>query len=755
MKLYKADIEKYFGDFIKMESDFYKALDLKPNENAVFFYTINEKEFPFMGNIKIEKKFTINELIYRQRAKFGMEHISILKEPFDTKNLFFYYYIQFLGWIKTYEDPNSTKQKILANKNEIDNVFLKFKANELNEIKKIELNSQISFDIFKRSSLENALSYYILNRELINPLLNITDIVANSYNSVFDREFYGGALQKIVRGMKLPDGKLMPEYGGSMRYIIVGEKSEYVKAEGFDSLAEAKVLKRERYSDEDILLKTGWYLNPYDNLWRKSISDDDFHISQKFITSSDKGDIFEGSTKEINHALEDFFKDKTTINNLLFLGYDNNLEQLIHHPKLFMYYPSLKNLPIIYGLFNAKGNPDYYFSPENPNYIYFKGFKFIEEKYTQSTILLHEIQHAIQNIEGYATGGNQNLAFLIQSVGGNSVRKYYDGVSAIKKYFCEKILYDFNSIKSGFYELKEYIKQSIDNQINTVNEEVFIELSRIFLYLGEIERYFINQETAKSNCISINMAFLIAASHYPIDISNFYNKFGIDAASTIDLGFKNRQDSIKKMSILKSQGWTDRDIKELQRNYYLFLLGETESRYVQHSSVLIKDLQNYFTPYTSEYVPKEYLTIYYDFPIEERKLSAKGALETKDDKYIIHLFQSAKGVEYLHELGHIVFDICNAYFTDMEIKSLNVFASLQDDVRKDFETHEEFFCFCFINYIVRKNFEPSINEINPYLVKFQYDYFDDNFNQIFNLTKNPNYKQLKKALAFVKELAIL
>lgn len=757
MKLFKKDIENYFGEFLFKESDLYKSLmNLGKDEKLVVYYTIDEKNFPNF-NYALGRKYTINELIYREKLKFGYENISILQEPFDTQSLFFYYLIQMMASQKAIVNdyPENVRNRI---KKDIDNVFLKFKANDLKLARDKELKGS-SFEISNKSSFDKALRNFIANQKIIEPLLNITDMVANSFSAVFNRELYGGGLTKVVKALKLPDGRLLPEYLGKMRYMIVGEKSNYAEVEGKNTLLEAKELKRARFSDEEILLRTGWYFNPFDNLWRKKVSDEDYHVKEETLTINQYGKYYEDKNVS-EDELFDMFNGDSNILKMMSLGYDGDLKKIISHPKLFEYYPQLQDLKIFYGIFNfvkpSKINkvkePSYYFTPEKPNFIFFKGNTLIEEEYTQDTILLHEVQHAIQNIEGFATGGNENLAFLIRSVGGgDNIRKFFSGMQYILNSFCNKaemlneeelitIMFKFINNKNAFLQ-------------NTEKRE------QLNYFVDDLASKCTSKDRIISNCRNIGLILLHLATEsgkggYIVDI---FEDLGIkDTKEIVEIAIQNNKETVKKLEVLKSQGWSSEDIMALKRNYYLFLVGEAESRYVQHASVLTKELEDYFTPYTSEYVPKDYVTVYFENPIEQRNLSAKGGLETYDDnKYVLHLFESYKGVEYLHELGHIVYDVCKSYFPDIEIKAIEVYENLSQEYKSTLENGEEYFCLCFVNYILRNRFEPTLSELNNFLAAQNLVDFDSYFEKVLNLEKATDLSRLKEALAFVKELKIL
>lgn len=78
------------------------------------------------------------------------------------------------------------------------------------------------------------------------------------------------------------------------------------------------------------------------------------------------------------------------------------LADLLDHPALFAAYPDLAAMPVKFMPGSAMGQADGRFNPSN-------GTLYLHEDLAQRqalSTLLHEVQHGIQNIEGFATGGS-------------------------------------------------------------------------------------------------------------------------------------------------------------------------------------------------------------------------------------------------------------------------------------------------------------------------------------------------------------
>ena len=168
-----------------------------------------------------------------------------------------------------------------------------------------------------------------------------------------------------------------------IRFMFAGEKgaAEADKAEEqtirMDNLDVAKQMEKAKKDAKAIKMATGWEKG-VDGKWRYEMPD-----------AKIKDTIDVGGGNIVKRFEEDM------------LWTDSKLEDAVDAPKLFEAYPQLKNIKIHT---DAVMND----MPSNGEYDYNTRTITIhadELKYLNS-ILNHEIQHAIQHIEGFATGGN-------------------------------------------------------------------------------------------------------------------------------------------------------------------------------------------------------------------------------------------------------------------------------------------------------------------------------------------------------------
>lgn len=155
---------------------------------------------------------------------------------------------------------------------------------------------------------------------------------------------------------------------GGRQYSYAGRRSE---TRDGSLLEQAQELDWNGESNETIRQQTGWFKG-MDGQWRYEIDD-----SQARIIEADAGRVL-------------------------------MLSELLEHPTLYEAYPELKNTPVIFADLpeNTHGRAVGRGIMLNEKDFSIDGRVTTDSKSLKST-LLHEIQHQIQRIEGFATGSNQ------------------------------------------------------------------------------------------------------------------------------------------------------------------------------------------------------------------------------------------------------------------------------------------------------------------------------------------------------------
>lgn len=262
-------------------------------------------------------------------------------------------------------------------------------------------NIQISDENFNKIVDEEA-TMSILQRELgsqeyVNRLVNQNQSFAKKiYNWVIDKlnKFTGGKNEKLFwTDMK---NKFETAYNQEFRkneditkFSIAGRKSldnirndNYFYNRGINAYDTAQKLAKQNNDNEQIRQKTGWFQDKNGD-WKYEFSDKDMSLKNIKIKS-----------------------DKTY-----------KLSDILEHDTLFTLYPQLKELKVqVKNMDKIGGNYN-----KNNKSITLSTNSIKNNKVTEGT-LIHEIQHAIQDIEGHELGTTSKL----------SKKNYYESLGEIE-----------------------------------------------------------------------------------------------------------------------------------------------------------------------------------------------------------------------------------------------------------------------------------------------------------------------------------
>ena len=178
-------------------------------------------------------------------------------------------------------------------------------------------------------------------------------------------------------------GKFFEDYN-KIREQFIGEKgaeradhADEVNTR-LDNLSVAREMEAEKKDAKAIKMATGWERGA-DGKWRYEVGDVRFYDGLQLINRS--------------------VKTEATLNDLL----EDNKEK----EALFASYPSLKNMPVVLEDMGYKGVGEYNYGKETirlNTYLLTDDDGYFTKPAVE--ILNHEIQHAIQKIEGFARGGS-------------------------------------------------------------------------------------------------------------------------------------------------------------------------------------------------------------------------------------------------------------------------------------------------------------------------------------------------------------
>lgn len=224
-----------------------------------------------------------------------------------------------------------------------------------------------------RTEVENRLRTAFTSRnateeQVVTALASIEAHRNYAYPELSEDEAYAKIYADLTASAGAPDTAL---------FQYIGENAN-LRDNIRENLHYARYLETQGMNTEKIRLATGWVRNPFDSKWRYEIQSDEMllNVPMKDLTSK------EALTK------------------------DFRLGNVVKYDELFRAYPQLKNVtvditdsfaPGIAGSWNPLS------ATLHLNREYLAGTKSTE---TLRKVLVHEIQHAIQYLEGFARGGN-------------------------------------------------------------------------------------------------------------------------------------------------------------------------------------------------------------------------------------------------------------------------------------------------------------------------------------------------------------
>ena len=233
-------------------------------------------------------------------------------------------------------------------------------------------------DVKSERSAKKAYSYEATKIELLaGTLVKPEGDDPNTNNSITAAKLLNG-VEKSYDG-----GKFFEDYN-KIREQFIGEKGAAAADHAdevntrLDNLSVAREMEAEKKDAKAIKMATGWERGA-DGKWRYEVGDVRFYDGLQLINSS--------------------VKTEATLDDLL----EDNKDK----EALFASYPSLKNMPVVLEDMGYKGAGEYNYGKGT---IRLNTYLLTDDEgyFTKPAveILNHEIQHAIQKIEGFARGGS-------------------------------------------------------------------------------------------------------------------------------------------------------------------------------------------------------------------------------------------------------------------------------------------------------------------------------------------------------------
>ena len=219
-------------------------------------------------------------------------------------------------------------------------------------------------------------------------LTRFKDVKVKDIKNISLEDFVDIGLAELFSGEAV-DTSFKPEKADTSakaRMQIIGENAQ-LSQQVRENLSVAKEMQALGTNSKlQIFLSTGWQQGK-DSMWRYEIPDGEINKEEIY-------DLYLG-----------------TFNNVM--GSQTvKITDILEAPELYKAYPSLKNIPVVFTEDKYMDGADGSYSPGGFNMIRLNENllrnedQSIADVFELKSILLHEVQHAIQHEEGFATGGN-------------------------------------------------------------------------------------------------------------------------------------------------------------------------------------------------------------------------------------------------------------------------------------------------------------------------------------------------------------
>jgi hypothetical protein len=684
---------------------------LLPDDILVFYYTYDDKTADIDSIVEWDVIEKITLSIYKKTsASLPRKYAAFMRFPLDTQNALNYQILRHLS-----RKSDDAKKELKA-------LYKEAQKQDIKRAKKIaeETNYKNTFDIYDRNSFVRAINNYLYVPEKIKSIVfSITDTLAGYLKANQDKNLYGGMISRAVTLLPDFNGGIIKDgnYFSDVRYLFGGVKSSLVgvapeDSELYKKRDEAVKLYRENVSIKDIYIQTGWFYNKFDAKWRFLIPDNEAKLttwSETFNIFAVRGSRAEGMEYE---AFTNIARGDTGYcKKLLDDGWDCKLSDVLDHPILYKHYEQLFSLPIFF--IHTTATTNYFYNPTD---------KFIlicgdPKQDNLRSILLHEIQHAIQDIEGFGSGGNLHFAKIVSSIGGDGLREF---LGALKN---GKDRFEVQWNKDGRYSYESF-KGFFGSNVMT-ESDYYDDSTRTFYWLVNNRR-------------SPQVGLFLSDSLIEGDIDTI-----------IEIS-KKSQSAIGK---LKAQGYSDNQINGILFSNYELLLGELESRNVQELENFDEYEAGYFMPLSTEGYDEARIVVHTNSygEVITMPASTKAAIERTMGKYIFHLKQGNDIKPFLHELAHLVYDIIDPDFVNNIINHTMDLAML----KKYNYSREEIFCDLVLCYFASLEIDDGFTKRvipNQELMGFEMD-FVPKLNQMFQGENTSNtLKTLSQMNYFVTNL---
>ena len=425
------------------------------------------------------------------------------------------------------------------------------------------------------------------------------------------------------------------------------------------ALTTAQKLIEDGIRPSEVRRKTGWFKG-LDGKWRYEISDND---------------------SSLNEAEYEKLKDDDEI----------YLSDLLEHDKLYAAYPAFRVTPV--RIDNSRNGAVFY-----PKSGWIETQKEGLPPKQFRSVLLHEIQHIIQTQEGFASGGNTEIAPQIKNAlgylvedknleilkwedeNGQTIKEAQDAAKMLRNAYLYRDVQKL--IDYSHHDRPSSLRRHILNMGQWLYDPIFKDASEeIQSRAHELERRIYNMpkrhKMRERNQFLRDYSFDLAELLRDLIPPKVYQQFKNDPRKLTSFVKAFERQYSRAQAKLKPRGKKVRELQAVKRTkeatefktpfeIYEALYGEIEARNTQARADMTDEERRDTSPERTQDVPNEEAIIFYNGKSVQAPMMAnlrgrdvlqqrkKGAVQfLADSRAIIHAFNQADVSTALHELAHI------------------------------------------------------------------------------------------------------
>lgn len=403
------------------------------------------------------------------------------------------------------------------------------------------------------------------------------------------------------------------------RYMYAGTQGRW-SDRGYDALLNA-VEKDRQNSGVDTRSEYSWFKGP-DGKWRVEI--DDSKVTTKapdYEAIAESGDY--GPWWYEAASTGDLLTDMAQKTFTDLAGDTFKLGDIIDHPTLFSVYPSLRDIRV------SRPQHSTYLGEYDPRNNSIKVSAFNDRPLST---LLHEVQHAIQEIEGWPRGGGtsaSNLYKMDPTKIVNGAKKYLDflrpGVEQLRKQHQQiRMIREDPDVRKwwglkmedqAYSNQREQLRKELgDNYLdNPIYKKVMEEHSKVFKKYMEFEKEFLRRNDMDPDNLTTEQKDWLRDIKW-----DYVNDRGMgqykqnETLKAFNEAFERYEkiEELIKITDGPYEKWKDSAltdlVNELSRDRmvifetYQHLFGEVEARDVQHRQMLNEEERKATAPYSIE-----------------------------------------------------------------------------------------------------------------------------------------------------------